>query len=222
MLKNLKSILTKAVTMLLILIVIAVPNASVNALASAGNSIAPCGQGDLTLSAPVVHKNGIDVLTFTDKQGEQARVAVKKFSGFMYFWYIQNDNDLANLLASPEVLTLQPPSKLPDVGGLNTNVEPNSAIVNGSAGLPYGGWVYWANGTIIIYISHDLASYWIAGASITALICAVIAVIPYGLVPGTLCAFVWGLTAAAISYYDSAGNPGFYIYANSSRVWIVP
>ncbi len=206
--------IVSALLIMITLFVIGVPNASASASTATAN-FSPstmCEHTERALSTQISYPNGIDLFTFTDDQGVDVRVAVKQFPDMMYFWYIENDNDLAAVLASPDILNLQP-------------IDSDTVTtINGRFNLPKGGWIKWGNGTITIYISHDLATIWATGATITALICGLVALIPYGSLPGVVCGFVWGLTAATIVYYDDYGNPGFYIKATKRplRVWVTP
>jgi hypothetical protein len=181
------------------------------------NSSTTCGYTERVFSAigrissQISYPNGIQLFTFTDDQGVEIRVAVKQFPGMMYFWYIENENDLAAVLASPDILNLKP-------------IRSDIVTTNGRFNLPKGGWIRWGNGTITIYISHDLAATWVAGATVVTLICGLLSLIPYGSLSGALCAFVFGLTAATIAFYDDYGDPGFYIKTTNQprRIWVVP
>jgi hypothetical protein len=229
------------------MIVVAVPTTSVNALSSSTDNLLPpphlLGNGDYTTSTSVSYQNGINVLTFTDDQGVQSRVAVKQFSDVIYFWNIESDNDLVSLLTSPEVLALQSPSSsqpinnfiigaqldenlqpVGDVSDLGISVEPDSVIVSGKLNLPKGGWVKWTNTTMKIFVSHNLAVFMLTGSYAVAAICGVIAFVPTLGWTGGICAFFWAMTGITINYYDSFGNPGFYVNVTKKpkRIWVTP
>lgn len=154
----------------------------------------------------------MELLTITTDEGNEYRVVTKvqeeKQGTTLFFWVIQNDIELDMLQQNLDV-------KQGNLG---------EAHVNGSVGLPSGGWVYWDDNTIVIYISPDLAATWIAGTAITAILCGIVAVLPMGALPGLVCATVFGLSAATIDYYNDAGGPGFYIKGTRDplRVWLEP
>jgi len=154
----------------------------------------------------------MNLLTIVTDEGNAYRVVTKiqevKQGTKLFFWVIQNDIELDMLQQNLDVKQ----------GNLS------EAHVNGSVGLPSGGWVYWDDNTIVIYISPDLAAIWIAGTAITAILCGIVAALPMGALPGVVCATVFGLSAVTIDYYNDAGGPGFYIKGTREplRVWLEP
>jgi len=154
----------------------------------------------------------MQLLTIVNDEGNEYRVVTKiqeeKQGTKLFFWVIQNDMEL-------------------DILQQNLDVKEGSlseSHVNGSAGLPSGGWVYWDDNTIIIYISPDLAETWILGSTVTTILCGIVMALPMGALPGLVCATVFGLSAATIAYYNNAGEPGFYIKGTREplRVWLEP
>jgi uncharacterized membrane protein YphA (DoxX/SURF4 family) len=154
--------------------------------------------------------NGLNLTTVLAADGVERRFATKTMvrgpEKQTYFWLIQNDAQLEQLEAA---LSVEAPSQL-------VQPLPGAAAPSGSAGLPAGGWVRWNAQTIRIYISHDLATIWVLGTAVAAIICGIVAILPMATLPGAVCALVFGLSSAVISYWDSVGQPGFYIVGTVS------
>ncbi len=193
------------------------------ALMLAGNNVAVSfadgGQGANGCGCRVVQTEvlagGLQVLHIVDQNGVEYRVAtlLQKYGAGhrLLFWNIKDDAQLQALQ-----------NAISQAG--SSSGKGSSPSIDAYLGIPGGGWIYYTSTTMTIYISHDDAVTWETGFGFVAMVCALIAIIPPAVWAGGVCAFMSGLSALVINYYDSAGGPGFYINVTKSpfRVWLSP
>lgn len=155
---------------------------------------------------------GLRVVNIEAEDGSVYRLAtktVKEGRGQrMTFWVIETDKQLDELQKA--LLSSDVKYRNGDLGASDI-AQPNAVIPG-----PMGSSIYWDSTTVFVYVSHDFAVFLATGSGAVAILCTLLALIPISVLASAVCTIFWGLSAAAIAYYDSAGGPGFGVYAYKS------
>lgn len=180
-------------------------------------SAAPPAGGRLPPIIPPVKGGGGSALQISwiqDQEGKRHRVAHRMVADGagqrLDFWIIETDAELGTLQSF-----------------IAEEETSNRILAEGFRRLPRGGWIWWNNELIQIFVSHD----WVVDARLFSNILTIIygvavLVLPHPLVKalGAYMVFATQLEMAFIEWLDDKGDPGFYIYVriNPTRIWFRP
>lgn len=180
-------------------------------LALAATSILP--SCDCKITEVIEAGGGLRLVSVQADSGQTYQVAtrtVREGRGQrMTFWVIETEQQLNQLRQALRSVSFE--NGLAQSGSVRAGYQTNDW-----ASLPMGSSVYWDGSLVMVYISHDFATFLATGTGAVAVLCALLAVVPPGALSAAVCAVFWGLSAGAIAYYDNTGAPGFWVWARSS------
>ncbi len=180
-------------------------------LTFAATSIPP--SCDCKITEVIEAGGGLRLVSVQTDSGQTYQVAtrtVREGRGQrMTFWVIETEQQLNQLRHALRSVSFE--NGLPQSGSVSAGYQTNDW-----ASLPMGSSVYWDGSLVMVYISHDFATFLTAGTGAVAVLCALLAIVPPGALPAAVCAVFWGLSTTAIVYYDNTGAPRFWVWARNS------